>query len=111
MFIYKNHLILSLFFFIFACSQVQMTEPEYALILTERYQAVHETYKSHYMSVNKEQREYMRENIAPVLDRARQSLVTYNKAVINGKSNSESKQEFIRLLRQASTKLLEVQDE
>jgi len=86
-----------------------MTEPEYALILTERYQAVHETYKSHYMSVDKQQREYMRENIAPVLDRARQSLIAYNKSVIDGESSPESKQEFIRLLRKASIKLLEVQ--
>jgi DNA-binding IclR family transcriptional regulator len=90
---------------------MQVTEPEYALTLTERYQAVHETYKSHYISVDKQQREYMRENIAPVLDKARAVLIAYNKSVIAGESSPESKQEFIRLLRQVSTKLLEVQND
>lgn len=97
-------------FLLSGCEQHRDVPPaEMALTLTDRYEMLEETYKSHYIGAGASEREFMSNEIAPLLDKARQNLILYNELVSEGLEPTEKRLEIIRLLRFATVKLAEVE--
>ena len=94
-----------------ACAAMDTTPSERALALTQQYQSMEDTYKSQYRAAYKQEREWLRQNVAPILDEARQVLQSYNSAVLSGDSATDERLELLRLLRQVNQRLLETDNE
>lgn len=88
-----------------------VSESEKALTLTSQYNSLEQTYKNQYRAAGPDERKWLKENIAPELDRARNLLIEYNELVQNEEPTQDQQIRILGLLRQASMQLLEVRDE
>lgn len=88
----------------------EKTGAERAMDLMDRYDALEQTYKSHYRLASDAEREWMLENIAPVLDDARAAIVVYAGTVATGDDASDEYIRVVALLRKAGMKIFEVEN-
>ena len=84
------------------------SQSDSALALSQQYQALEDTYKSQYTAAGEKEREWLKTEVAPVLDHARQRLIQYNQFVLEGETEEAETQRLmmIRLLRQINNKLM-----
>lgn len=94
-----------------ACAAMNTTPSQRALALTQQYQAMEDTYKSQYRAAGEQERHWLKESIAPVLDETRQAIQAYNKAVLAGDDATEKRLAALRLLRKVNQRLLEINNE
>lgn len=87
------------------------TAEERAIALMGQYQAVEDTYKTHYTYAGDTTREWMVENIAPKIDEARQYVIVYAQLVEEGAPDKEKRLAALRLLKEINQKLMEVEHE
>ena len=104
--------ILVFFALLFACMAKEMTPEDRVLSLQNQYDALEQTYKSHFTHASEEERIWMQKNIAPVLDNAREALLIYSTLMVaEDYTEAEKKRlEVLNLLREASNRLLEVKE-
>ena len=84
------------------------SESDAALALSQQYQALEDTYKSQYTAAGENEREWLKKEVAPMLDKARQYLIQYNQLILEGETEEAETQRLmmIRLLRQINIKLM-----
>lgn len=80
-------------------------EIERPLRLTEAYMDLYEQYEQIYTLTDDETRQYMRENVAPLMNETKDMLVDYNEIVLAGGSDMDKYRLIVRKMRELSSKL------
>lgn len=104
----KIKFLLPLIFLLSGCAYLGLgaSQDERSLALSQQYQALELTYKNQYKTANEQERQWLRSNVATVLDEARHYLIRYNQRTLDGKDATDQKLELIHLLRTASSRML-----
>ncbi len=84
---------------------------EAGIRLSDAYEALHYNYQATYDNVSPEQREYMRENIAPGMNELKDKIVAYNEAVLLDGEAPERRRVLLEQLRALSTKIYEIKEQ
>ncbi len=89
------------------CAGMQTSPENIGATLSSKYIELYNQYQSTYKTAGKQQREFMREELAPQLDRARDLLMQYNRALLNNRGAVHTKLELIKLLKQITAEMPE----
>ena len=109
-------MILALAIFTWACAGCALMQAQTPAgvgnLMADQYDLLESTYKSHYRFAQPEEKAWMREKIAPVLDEAREAVWLYGMIVTGMEEGDTMEQRLLALdlLRQVTLKLLEANE-
>ena len=99
---------LLLLVFLAGCAQHQAVTPvDRAFILQAQYESLELTYKNQYTVASDFEKEWLRENVAPVIDKLRLMVLDYSRYAVMGADDIDTRLEIIKLARKAALKLAE----
>ena len=110
----RRHLLLIAVLFLASCSwwQPQTEHPtiEAGIQMAQAQMALQAEYLELYEFVGPEQREWLNDNVAPLIDEAKYMIGLYNDAILADKPPGVTEAEIRLLLRRIAAKMLEVPD-
>jgi hypothetical protein len=94
--------------FLIGCTQHHAVSPvDRALTFNTQYDALELTYKNQYREASDFEKEWLRENVAPIIDKLRLLVLEYSRYAVMGADDIDTRIEIIQLARKAALKLAE----
>ena len=105
-------LVLVMAFSLTACVTLKDTTPsERALGLSHQYQILEDTYKAQYLIATEYERNWLKTNIAPPLDKARQLVNLYSFSVLKGTGDEEYRIKAMSMMRKITMQLFVTEED